>query len=139
MLYTDHMIYSPNVPFFRIRSRQLIDYIYLASVITAPAPNAGQALRRDPYSVTRIAQALRQRAGMVLAVAREQGHRTLVLGAWGCGVFRNDPHLVADAFGSWLESDTFQGCFDRVVFAVYDPRKEQTVLQAFIKRFAAGE
>ena len=63
---------------------------------------------------------------MVLAIARENKHRNLLLGAWGCGVFKNDPNMVADAFGAWLESPTFQGCFDRVVFAVYDPRdKEQ--------------
>ena len=40
MLYTDHMIYSPNVPWFRTRSRDKPEELFLASVITAPAPNA---------------------------------------------------------------------------------------------------
>ncbi|MEM8808409.1 MAG: TIGR02452 family protein, partial [Cyanobacteria bacterium P01_G01_bin.38] len=46
-----------------------------------------------------IETALRRRAGIVLAIARDQGHRSLLLGAWGCGVFRNSPSQVADTFG----------------------------------------
>lgn len=61
-------------------------------------------------------------------------HRSLLLGAWGCGVFRNNPDLVADAFLQWLHAPEFQGCFDRVVFAVYDPSKEQKTLKAFQNR-----
>ncbi len=51
------------------------------------------------------------------------GHRTLLLGGWGCGVFRNDPALVADAFGVLLSSDRFSGAFDHVTFAVFDRTK----------------
>ncbi len=94
LLYTDRIIYSPQVPWFRTRSRNLLDYFFLASVITAPAPNAGQVLRRDPQAHSEIETALRRRAGYVLTVARDRGHRSLLLGGWGCGVFRNDPQLV---------------------------------------------
>jgi uncharacterized protein (TIGR02452 family) len=45
--------------------------------------------------------------------------RALVLGAWGCGVFRNDPAVVADVFAGLLE-DGFAAAFDRVTFAVLD-------------------
>jgi len=134
-IYTDHLIYSPNVPWFRTRSRNKPDTVFLASVITAPAPNAGVVLSRDPHALPQIEAALRRRAGLVLAVAAENGHRTVLLGAWGCGVFRNDPALVADAFGKWLESDTFAGVFDRAVFAIYDSSKEQATLSAFRQRF----
>ena len=116
MLYTDHIIYSPRVPFFRDRSRGLLEAPFLASVITAPAPNAGEHLRRAPDDHEALERAVRQRAGLVLAVARDRKHRNLLLGAWGCGVFKNDPRLVADAFGAWLGA--FGGAFDRVVFAV---------------------
>ncbi len=102
LLYTDHIIYAPKVPWFRTRSRELLESFFLASVITAPAPNAGQALGRDPTAGAKIEEALRRRAGYVLAVARDNGHRSLLLGAWGCGVFRNNPSMVADAFGQSL-------------------------------------
>lgn len=135
MLYTDHILYSPRVPWFRTHGRDLLDEPFLAAVITAPAPNAGQALRRDPDADPAVRRALRHRSGLVLGVAREHRHRTLLLGAWGCGVFRNDPITVADAFGSWLESETFRGAFDRVVFAVLDRTTQRKTLRAFEERF----
>jgi len=137
-LYTDHLIYSPNVPWFRTRGRDQPDTVFLASVITAPAPNAGVVLARDPDALPELEAALRRRAGLVLAVAADNGHRTVLLGAWGCGVFRNDPVLVADAFGSWLESARFAGVFDRVVFAIYDSSKQQATLSAFRQRFTGA-
>ncbi|MEO1267381.1 MAG: TIGR02452 family protein, partial [Myxococcota bacterium] len=133
MLYTDHIIYSPDVPFFRVHSRQgLLEHPFYASVITAPAPNAGQFRRKRRGRGQPLSEALHRRAGYVLAVARDHGHRVLVLGAWGCGVFRNDPAAVADAFGAWLEHPTFQGDFDRVVFAIYDPTRGQLNLWPFV-------
>ncbi|HYF62629.1 MAG TPA: TIGR02452 family protein [Herpetosiphonaceae bacterium] len=135
LLYTDHVIYSPGVPWFRTRNRELLERMFLASVITAPAPNSGEVRRRDPAAGPAIEAALRRRAGIVLAVARERGHRTLLLGAWGCGVFRNDPVMVADAFGDWLERPQFRGCFDRVEFAIYDSSADRGTLRAFQERF----
>jgi len=138
-IYTDHLIYSQNVPWFRTRSRDDPDTLFLASVITAPAPNAGVVLSREPDALPKIEAALRRRAGLVLAVAAGNGHRNILLGAWGCGVFRNDPALVADAFGKWLESPRFAGAFDRAVFAIYDRSKERETLAAFRQRFTSAE
>lgn len=138
MLYTDHMIYSPKVPWFRTRSTNLLDTFFLASVITAPAPNAGQALARNPHAGPGIEACLRRRAAMVLAVARDKGHRHLLLGAWGCGVFRNDPCMVADAFGTALESTAFADAFDSVTFAVLDRSKTGATRAAFEARFGSA-
>ena len=135
MLYLDYMIYSPRVPWFRTRSRNMLDYSFEASVLTAPAPNAGVYLQRDGKK-RKLEECLRRRCGMVLAAAEEKGHRYLVLGAWGCGVFRNDPDMVADAFGKWLESDRFKGCFDRVIFAIYTGSKNRSTLTSFENRFS---
>lgn len=138
MLYTDHLIYSPDVPFFRERANDVLERPFLASMITAPAPNAGEYLKRG-QPPEQLAVALHHRAGCVLATARDQGHRVLLLGAWGCGVFRNDPAMVADTFGQWLESATFAGDFDRVVFGIYDRTKTQYVLKAFKTRFSSKD
>jgi uncharacterized protein (TIGR02452 family) len=135
LLYTDHMIYSPNVPWFRCRSRDRPEQVFLASVITAPAPNTREALRRGERRAA-VAATLRRRSAMVLEVARANGHRNLLLGAWGCGVFGNDPAEVADAFGAWLEDSRFGGSFDRVVFAVFDRSRARTALNAFQLRYA---
>lgn len=118
--YTDHVIYSPRVPFFRDERWALVDAPWTVSIVTAPAPNAGEAARHGE-SERSVRDALHRRAGMVLRVMASQGHRTAVLGAWGCGVFRNDPRAVAEAFAQWLRGP-LGAAFDRVVFAVYERR-----------------
>src|SRR5579859_1522373 len=71
------------------------------------------------------------RAARVLAVAAAHGHRTLVLGAWGCGVFRNDPAVVAAAFAALLARAS--GRFDHVVFAVLDHQHGAPTHAAFTR------
>lgn len=61
----------------------------------------------------------------------------MVLGAWGCGVFRNDPHQVADVFATWLDHAGFAGAFDLVVFAVLDRSGGQATLRAFQEQLAS--
>ncbi len=132
-LYTDHLIYSPDVPFIRDESLAFLEQPFPVSILTAPAPNAGVALSRDPGVKERLRAVLQVRALNVLRVAAHHGHRTLVLGAWGCGVFRNDPVEVAEAFALALAA--FPGAFTQVVFAVYERGGEGPNLRAFQARF----
>lgn len=134
LLYSDHMIFSPAVPFFRVKSRSFCDQPFRVSVITAPAPNAGEARAKQNTDESAISDAMKQRIGLVLALAKNEGCRNLVLGAWGCGVFRNDPEMVADHFATWLEDPRFQHAFDHIVFAVYS-KKTNANLVAFQNRF----
>jgi uncharacterized protein (TIGR02452 family) len=135
LLYTDHIIYSPGVPFFRDDRLVFLESPFCASIVTAPAPNAGEVLKRDPKAQPSIRAALERRAHQVLRVAAIKGHRCLVLGAWGCGVFRNDPAEVADVFARALAHAAFQGVFHRVVFAIYDRTADRRTLRAFEDRF----
>lgn len=134
-LYTDHLIYSPDVPFFRDESLALLEAPFSVSIITAPAPNAGEVLRRKKGAGPAIEAALERRAERVLAAAADHGHRVLVLGAWGCGVFRNDPRVVARVFHGHLFGPRFAGVFDRVVFAVWAPKGPGATFAAFRERF----
>jgi uncharacterized protein (TIGR02452 family) len=119
LLYTDYLIYSPRVPFFRISATSpLLDHPYLASVITTPAPNAGALLQRDPTAGADVRPTFERRWANVLAAAEDNGHRLVLLGAWGCGAFRNDPVIVAEAARSVLLSSRFVGAFDQVVFPI---------------------
>ena len=111
---------------------RLLDVAHDVSFLTAAAPNRGAVPRNQPADAERVAPALRTRARRVLAVAAAHGDRRLVLGAWGCGVFRNDPVTVADAFAAAL-TDT-AGWFDEVTFAVLD-RADGPVRAAFADRF----
>lgn len=115
-LYTDHLIASPRVPFFLDRAEGRVNP-YLLSVITAPAPNTRAELAKRPEVLPRIQETFRRRAAMVLAVASDQGHGVLVLGAWGCGAFGGDPRTAAAAFEEAL-TGAFAGAFSRIVFAI---------------------
>jgi uncharacterized protein (TIGR02452 family) len=69
-------------------------------------------------------------------VAAAEGYRRLVLGAWGCGVFRNDPAEVARAFRTHLtDGGRFAGSFERVVFAVLDRHGDSPARLAFAAAF----
>lgn len=133
--YTEHMIYSPRVPLFRDDSGALLERPHFAAFLTAPAVNAGVIRAREPERTPEIAGVMRRRVARVLAVALASGHRGLVLGAWGCGVFRNDPALIAGLFAEALET-TFRDCFEHVVFAVFDRSSGQGCLRAFRDRLA---
>ncbi len=66
---------------------------------------------------------VRQRAERILGVAAANNHHHVILGAWGCGVFGNQPEDIARVFLDLLNGP-FKGEFLHVVFAV--PGKEST-------------
>ncbi|MFG1777706.1 TIGR02452 family protein [Micromonospora sp. NPDC049048] len=133
--YSDRVIYSPRVPVFRDDKGTLLDLPYTASFLTAAAPNLGAIVRNQPEYTADVPGVLRRRARRVLEVAAAHGHRTIVLGAWGCGVFRNDPATVAEAFADALRA---VDRFDRVVFAIRDNLSGTPVYHAFTRRFGGG-
>lgn len=96
------MIHSPGVPVFRDDRGRLLDTPYTVGFLTSPAPNAGVIRSRTPEDAHRIPAVLASRAERVLEVAAVRGYRRLVLGAWGCGVFMNDPAEVVGAFRALL-------------------------------------
>ncbi len=134
--YSDRVIHSPGVPVFRDDRGRLLDMPYGVGFLTSPAPNAGVIARRNPDLAHRIPGALATRAERVLETAAAAGYRRLVLGAWGCGVFRNDPAHVADAFKALLTGGgRFAGHFEQVVFAVLDRTAGGVTLAAFRRSF----
>lgn len=131
LLYSDAMILSPNCPVFRDDEGRLLDTPRIAGFITSAAPNAGAIVTNRPDELALIEEAFVGRAEGVLALAAANGYRRLVLGAWGCGVFRNDPEMVAGVFALHLKRDAWGGRFDRVRFSVLDTAKDAKTLTAF--------
>ncbi|MEV5610756.1 TIGR02452 family protein [Streptomyces sp. NPDC052225] len=138
VFYTDRVIHAPGVPVFRDDRGRLLDTPYEVGFLTSPAPNAGVIAQRTPERVPEIPAALASRAERVLEVAAAHGYRRLVLGAWGCGVFRNDPAQVAEAFRTLLDG-RFTGYFEQVVFAVLDRTKGATTREAFVRVLGSGQ
>ncbi|WP_327265653.1 TIGR02452 family protein [Streptomyces sp. NBC_01232] len=132
--YTDRVIHSPGVPVFRDDRGALLETPFAVGFLTSPAPNAGTIRRQEPERTAEIPAALVRRAELVLEVAALHGYRQLVLGAWGCGVFQNDPAQVAEAFRGLLAA-RFAGVFERVVFGILD--RDPTTREAFERAFPA--
>lgn len=117
LVYSDRVIHSPDVPVFRDDKGALLAEPHEVSFLTAAAPNRGAIARSQPDRLSAVPQALARRAARVLRIAAAHGHRRLVLGAWGCGVFANDPAVVAAGFRQALAENPY---FEHVVFAVLD-------------------
>jgi uncharacterized protein (TIGR02452 family) len=115
---------------FRDDKGRLLSAPYPVSFLVSAAPNRSAIARQQPGSLPEIRTTLARRAARVLRVAAAYRHRELILGAWGCGVFGNDPAEVAEAFARALTAGPW---FDRVVFAVLD--RGGATREAFAARF----
>ncbi len=126
---TDWAIYSPDVPVFRLDDGTELTQPWLLSFLTCAAPYA------PSVGQPRAGDLLQERIHRVLAIGRAYGHRTLVLGAWGCGAFLNDPRRTALDFRRALEAE-FSGAFSDVVFAIADWSPDRKFLGPFRDVFA---
>jgi uncharacterized protein (TIGR02452 family) len=130
LLYTDHAIWSSRVPFFADDSGTLLPEAYLADVVTMPAPNAG-AMRTES-DLLGVIPTFQRRIRWILALAITKQVQHLVLGAWGCGAFGNQPDLVARLFGEALAFDQpWRRGLASVTFAIIDHSKRRASLAAF--------
>jgi len=64
---------------------------------------------------------MRERAHRILAVATKHKTEHLILGAWGCGVFNNDPWIIAKMFYKLIANE-FAGTFKTIMFAIPDAK-----------------
>lgn len=120
---TDWAILSPVVPVYRTDDGTPLDAPWPLSVITCAAPYAPRV------GVDVSARLMQGRIPRVLAIARAFNYETLVLGAWGCGTYGNDPAGIAAIFHAALREQA--GAFAEVVFAVTDSSPQRTLFAPF--------
>lgn len=132
-LYADRAVYTPDVIF----SYGHNEY-GKASVITCAAPNKKAYMEADlgvdvPNEIREgICQAaMADRINFILEVARMTNITTLILGAFGCGVFGNSVDFVAPCFMEQLTNE-YKGQFDRVVFAILGNPHPNSAYQKFV-------
>lgn len=147
VLHTDACIYSPGIVICKTdeaypeRMPQedwvTVDVISCAApnLRNAPAnsynPESGQAVSISPADLQCLHE---RRARAILAVAAENGADILVLGAFGCGAFRNDPKVVAKAYANVLKD--CRRYFERIEFAIFCRDFETENYDAFMEAFA---
>ena len=109
-LYTSRLVYSPDIVFVSgIREVK-------CDVITCAAPNVGAYLSKHK-KLNDYEDILKDRIDNILYSVFENNVETLILGAFGCGVFKNDPYKVAEVFKELL-FEKYTGYFKKVVFAI---------------------
>lgn len=86
-------------------------------MITVAAP---QNLSKNSTDM-KIERELNEKIVQTLRQFKVHQIEVLVLGAFGCGVFKNSPKLVAQLFKKNLESDEFNHYFKKIIFSTYLP------------------
>ena len=77
-----------------------------------------------------VESTLTYRIDKILDIAVKSGHDGIVLGAFGCGVYANDPNMISNIFADLLATK-YYGRFKRIKFAVLEFSKKQRVFDAF--------
>jgi len=119
MMYTDYGIYSPDVVFFRDADNRLLEEPVACSVLTLPAVNMGQ-VKAKRENVSQAKHVMKDRMRLCLSIFAQRENEIIILGAWGCGVFGNDPADVAKWWNELLSEEGYGIFFEKVLFAVLD-------------------
>lgn len=137
-LHNDDIIYTPDVVVLKDDDYHLLDAPFAVDVITCAAPNLrerpsnsfnpgdGASVRVTPAELQTIHE---RRARRILTIAAQQGVEVLILGAFGCGAFMNDPTVVARAYKKVLQD--FLQHFRIIEFAIYCRPGDDANFQAF--------
>ena len=134
-LYSDRLIYTKGVTVFKNEDLSLkernqwfcVDVITCAAPILFMLPHTNSAVLGDLF---------RSRIRNIFNAAIDNDIRVLILGAFGCGAFKNPPEIVAQAFRDVLLEEHYDTCFTDIVFAIKssngnDPFKPCPNLMAF--------
>ena len=131
-LYTNYVIYSPAVPVFRGDQGEFLEEPYTVGMITSPAVRNADLTHEQ---AAQVEGEMWRRILKVLSTGIKHGHDCIVLGAWGCGAFHNDPALIAGLFWKAL-SENFKGAYREVTFAITDWSEERRYIGPFEAEFA---
>lgn len=137
-LHNDDIIYTPEVTVFKTDTAnpKLLPEKewYNVDVITCAAPNlrerpsnsynSGDGNRRAKVTDKELLSIHEKRLGRILDVAFIEGDEVVILGAFGCGAFMNNPEVVAMAAKNVIKD--YQKAFKAIEFAIYcSPRDER--------------
>ena len=144
-IHNDDILYTPDIVVFKTDSstpeRMAESDWFNCDVITCAAPNlrdpasrynSGDGRERLLLSDTELASVHRKRDRRIFDVAAQNKVDVLVLGAFGCGAFRNSPAVVADVMLSLAKE--YEHAFKTIEFAVYCPPFDDTNYRIFMKR-----
>lgn len=144
-LYNNDCIYTPNVCVFKSdinfpEPLQKNEW-WKVNILTCAAPNLRErpSNTMNPHAVYKqvkvtpaeLEALLTSRIRRIFEVAVANENEVLILGAFGCGAFRNPPEIVANVFNKVMQD--YLGYFDTIEYAVYHTEREVANYEAFKK------
>ena len=116
-------IYSPNVTVFRgneMKGYPLLKEPFQVNMIAVAGMNRPELIQvNDEYRIVpELSEGIKNKIRTILRIACQHGQRNLVLGALGCGAFRNPPKHTAELFREVMSESEFKGAFSNICFAV---------------------
>lgn len=135
---SDAVILTPDVEILKDAEGALLEETAVVSVLTCAAPMITYG--KEGLSEEAFEEMFYRRICGMIKCAAYWGYETLVLGAFGCGAFGNDAHLVSDLFYKALKEFSFHGMeaesfFRRIDFAVLDRTRSQYNFKEFMRNF----
>ena len=118
-IYSDRLIYSSDVLFFKDETYWCLSIPVKCDVITCPAP-----VECNDINI------FKQRIKSIIGAAYKAGVDRLILGKWGTGSFGNDPVLVATAFKEVLDEYKL---FDVVYFPLFEDSESSDIFQEILE------
>lgn len=142
-IHNDDIIYTPGVTVFKTDSAtpQLLPESewYDVDIITCAAPNlrnqpsnrynSGDGNRQVKMTDKGLLALHEKKLRRILEVALSEGCETIILGAFGCGAFQNNPEVVALANRNVIKD--YLHAFKNVEFAVYCPPRDDSNFRIF--------
>ena len=114
--------YSPDVTVFRgteIEGYPLLQTPYQLGIVTVAAMNRPEL--KNPYQIADyLVEPIKEKIRTIFRIALHHGHDAIVLGAWGCGAFKNPPQHIAKLFHQVMDEEEFCNRFKKIVFAIID-------------------
>jgi len=114
--------YTPNVTVFRgleTDGYTMLEQPYSLGIVTVAALNRPE-LKNEDEIVDSLVEPVRRKIRTIYRIALKHGHDSMVLGAWGCGAFRNPPRHIARLFHEVMEESEFKNRFRKITFAIMD-------------------
>ena len=135
--YSDKVIYSKDVTVFKTDDTVPVimpeNEWFKVDVITCAAPNLNGLNNVDESLLSRV---LFNRITSIMQQANLHNVNALVLGAFGCGAFKNPPELVSKAFRQAIETN-FHSAFERIVFAI--KKSDNSNFSVFCRELAPAD
>lgn len=135
-------IYTPGVQVFRKGEKDGYELTWPSFVdfISVAGMNRPE-LKDSEHVADYLVEPIKNKMRTILRIALLHDHTCLVLGALGCGAFRNPPRHVARMFHEVFEEPEFKGRFTEVYFAIledhnsHNSHNPQGNLRPFIEEF----